>query len=97
MKSVFVAFAAVLIASASPAISQESKSAVLYAEKIFCDACAAVITKALRGVEGVNKVAVDVDRKEVTVQFDPAKATVEQLTSATAKKGFPSTVRRVEP
>lgn len=87
----------VLLAGSMPAMSQQSKSAVLYAEKIFCDACAAVISKALRGVEGVNKVAVDVDKKEVTVQFDPAKTTVEQLTSATAKKGFPSSPRRVEP
>lgn len=87
----------VLLAGSMSAMSQQSKSAVLYAEKIFCDACAAVISKALRGVEGVNKVAVDVDKKEVTVQFDPAKTTVEQLTSATAKKGFPSSPRRVEP
>lgn len=91
------AFAAVLLAASTAAISQQTKSAVLYAEKIFCDACAAVIGKALRGVEGVNKVTVDVDKKEVTVQFDPAKTTAEQLTSATAKKGFPSSLRRVEP
>lgn len=92
-----LALAALLLAGWSQAVSQQSKSAVLYAEKIFCDACAAVIGKALRGVEGVNKVAIDVDKKEVTVQFDPAKTTVEQLTSATAKKGFPSSLRKVEP
>jgi mercuric transport protein len=79
------------------AASQELKSATLYAEKIFCDACAAVITKALRNVPGVSKVAVDVERKEVFVQFDGTKATVEDLTAATAKRGFPSSVRKVEP
>lgn len=93
----YLAVAVVLLASSTLAMSQQSRSAVLYAEKIFCDACAAVITKALRGVDGVSKVAVDVEKKEVTVRFDPTKATVEQLTSATAKKGFPSSVRRVEP
>lgn len=92
----YLAIAAVLLVGSTLARSQESKSAVLYTEKIFCDACAAVITKALRGVDGVSKVAVDVEKKEVTVRFDPAKATMEQLTSATAKKGFPSSVRRVE-
>lgn len=92
-----LALAALLLAGSSLATSQQSRSAVLHAEKIFCDACAAVITKALRGVEGVSKVGVDVDKKEVTVQFDPAKTTVEQLTSATAKKGYPSSLRRVEP
>jgi copper chaperone CopZ len=91
------ALLAVLLTCASVAAAQESKLATLYAEKIYCSACAAVITKALRGVPGVTKVNVDVDKKEVLVQFDPAKASVDDLTSATAKKGFPATVRKVAP
>ena len=88
----------VLLASLAPiAQAQEWKSATLYANKIYCEACAAVITKSLRGVPGVGKVSVDVDRKEVVVQFDPAKASVQDLTAATAKRGFPSAVRKVEP
>ena len=79
------------------ATSEELKTATLYADKIYCEACAAVITKALRDVLGVGKVSVDVARKEVRVQFDPAKATLENLTAATAKRGFPATVRKVEP
>ena len=79
------------------ALSQDLKSATLYAEKIYCDACAAVITKALRNVPGVGKVSVDVDKKEVVVGFDAAKVRVEDLTAATAKKGFASSVRKVEP
>lgn len=86
-----------LLALASLAVAQESKLATLYADKIYCDACAAVITKALRNVPGVGKVSVDVEKKEVLVQFDPAKASVDDLTAATAKKGFPSSVRKVEP
>lgn len=91
------ALAALLLAVASLAGAQESKVATLYANKIYCEACAAVITKALRGVPGVGKVNVDVDRKEVMVQFDPARASVEDLTAATGKKGFPSSLRKVEP
>lgn len=41
--------------------------------------------------------SVDVEKKEVVVQFDPAKAKVEDLTAASAKKGFPSVMRRVQP
>ncbi len=89
--------AALTLAFASDAASQEMKTATLYAEKIYCDACAAVITKALRGVPGVGKVNVDVEKKEVLVQFDSAKAKVEDLTAATAKKGFPATLRKVQP
>jgi mercuric ion binding protein len=88
---------AAMLAYASVAAAQETKMATLYAQKIYCDACAAVITKSLRGVRGVSKVEVDVEKKEVLVRFDPAKASVEDLTAATAKKGFPSTVRKVEP
>lgn len=90
-------FAAILLAAASLAAAQESKVATLYASKIYCDACAAVITKALRNVPGVGKISVDVEKKEVLVQFDPSKASVDDLTAATAKKGFPSSVRKVEP
>ena len=89
--------AAALLGFVRFAAAQELKSATLHAEKIYCDACAAVITKALRGVPGVSKVDVDVERKEVMVQFDPAKAKLEDLTAATAKKGFPSSVRKVQP
>ena len=89
--------AAALFFFATVAGAQEMKTATLYAEKIYCDACAAVITKALRGVPGVSKINVDVEKKEVLVQFDPAQAKVEDLTAATAKKGFPSSIRKVEP
>lgn len=91
------ALLALLFACATVAAAQESKLATLYADKIYCSVCAAVITKALRGVPGVTKVNVDVDKKEVLVQFDPAKASVEDLTAATAKKGFPSSVSKVSP
>ena len=91
------ALLAVLLAYATVAAAQDSKFATLYAEKIYCGACAAVITKALRGVPGVSEVNVDVDKKEVLVHFDPSKASVDDLTAATAKKGFPATVRKVAP
>ena len=90
-------FTAILLTLVSLAAAQESKMAILHAEKIYCEACAAVITKALRNVPGVSKIGVDVEKKEVMVQFDPAKASVEDLAAATAKKGFPSSVRKVEP
>lgn len=85
-----------LIAFALPVWAQE-KVATLHAAKIYCEACAAAITKSLRNVPGVSKVEVDVEKKEVLVRFDAAKATVEDLTAATAKRGFPSSVRSVQP
>lgn len=88
-------FLLVALLCAPFAAAQELRTATLHADKIYCEACAAVITKALRNVPGVSKV--DVERKDVLVRFDPAKAKVEDLTAATAKKGFPSSVRTVQP
>jgi copper chaperone CopZ len=88
---------AALLAFAPVAGAQELKSAMLRADKIYCEACAAAITKALRNVPGVSKVSVDVEKKEVLVQYDPAKANTEDLTAATGKRGFPSSVRKVAP
>ena len=93
----WLVIAAALLAFTPAAGSQESKTATLYADKIYCEACAAVITKALRNVPGVSKIDVDVEKKEVVVRFDPSKARVEDLTAATAKRGFPSSVRKVQP
>jgi mercuric transport protein len=94
---IHVLVAALLLTLAPFAWSQQSEVATLHAEKIYCEACAAVISKALRNVPGVSKVNVDVQKKDVVVQFDPSKATVDDLTAATAKRGFPSSVRKVEP
>lgn len=89
--------AAAFAGFSSLAATQELKTATLHADKISCEACTAVITKALRGVPGVGKVEVDVARKEVRVQFDPAKAKPKDLAAATARKGFPASLRRLDP
>ena len=89
--------AVLLLGLAQMASAQESKSATLYVEKIFCSACAVTVNKALRGVPGVTNVSVDVDKKEVTVRFDPTKANATDLTAATAKRGFPSSIRKLGP
>lgn len=86
-----------LLASLSCAANAEPKSATLHVERIYCSACAAQIKKALNSVAGVSAVAVEVERKEVVVKFDPAKATPRDLTEATAKRGFPATIRMAEP
>ncbi len=91
------ALVALLLGLAQIAGAQELKSATLYVEKIFCAACAVTVKKALRGVPGVANVSVDVDKKEVAVRFDPAKASAADLTAATAKRGFPSSIRKLGP
>lgn len=86
-----------LLGFAHFAEATESKSATLYVEKIQCIACAATVKKALNSVPGVTKVVVDVDKKEVMVQFESAKTKAADLAAATANRGFPATIRKVEP
>lgn len=86
-----------LLGYAPFAQATEPKSATLYVENIQCVVCAATVKKALNGVPGVTKVVVDVDKKEVIVQFDSAKTNAADLAAATANRGFPATIRKVEP
>ena len=58
-----------------------------------CPVCPITVKKALTRVDGVSSVAVDYGRKEATVTFDDAKASVDALTQATANAGYPSSVK----
>ena len=75
--------------------AEPNAAATLYIERIECIACAAAVRRALSEVYGVAKIDVDVDKKEVVVEFNPAKARAADLAAATAKRGFPATVRAV--
>lgn len=86
-----------LLVSLTFVANAEPKSATLHVERIYCPACAAQIKKALNSVPGVSAVAVEVERREVVVKFDSDKATPRDLAEATAKRGFPATIRKVEP
>lgn len=75
-------------------IAQEIKATTLHIDRIQCVACAASVKKALNAVPGVKAVNVDVDKKEVVVQYDPAKTAPPELAEATKKRGFPAQVRK---
>ena len=53
-----------------------------------CGNCVRHVEKAIQGVSGVSSVAVDLDNQQATIQFDPAIATVEAMTSAVTEAGY---------
>ncbi|OBS09758.1 cation transporter [Acidihalobacter prosperus] len=55
-----------------------------------CGLCPVTIRAALDKVPGVTQVRPDLDRKTVSVTYDPHKASVAALTAATADAGYPS-------
>ena len=75
----------------SPALAV-SKTATLAVSNMTCSACPITVRKALFGVHGVEKVAINLDRREAAVTFDDAQTTVKALTKATEDAGYPSQV-----
>jgi mercuric ion binding protein len=76
------------------AFADESQIAVMDLHNIQCYGCLNTVKKALQQVPGVEDTKLDLEKKTVTVKFDRAKTNTEALVRATAKAGFPSTVRK---
>ena len=69
-----------------------SKTVTLAVSNMTCSACPITVRKALFGVQGVEKVAINLDKKEAAVTFDDAKTNVKALTKATGDAGYPSQI-----
>ena len=81
-------------AAATPQVSfAAQKTVVLSVPSMYCAACPITVRKALEKVSGVEKVHATYEAKEAVVIFDDAKTSVDKLTEATKKAGFPSSVK----
>jgi len=54
---------------------------ILKVDGMSCEHCKNAVTKAVSALPGVSFVDVDLDKKTVTVQHDPALATLEKIKS----------------
>lgn len=80
-------------ALSSPLLSYAAMQHVtLEVAGMTCSSCPITVKKALSKVSGVVKVITDFKHKQANVVFDDSKTTVQKLTDATAKAGYPSTV-----
>jgi mercuric ion binding protein len=89
---------AVIIATAlaaSTALAVGSHTVTLDVTNMDCAVCPITVRKALEQVPGVTSAKVDFATKRAEVVFDPAEASVDALTKATADAGYPSHVRPV--
>ena len=73
-------------------VSAAPKTVTLSVPTMDCEVCPITVKKALTKVPGVSRTVVDFDRRQVTVNFDDAKASIEALTHATEDAGYPSTL-----
>lgn len=60
--------------------------------QMHCDSCENKIKKNMRFEKGVKKVETNLKTQEVTITYDPAKATVESLQAGMRKIGYDTKV-----
>lgn len=68
------------------------ENVVLDVEGMTCDHCVAAVRKSLEAVSGVLSAEVTLAPSRAVVLCDPSRVTVDRLTDATGKEGYPSAV-----
>ena len=61
---------------------------------MMCSACENTITKTLNNNENISDVKVDLETKEVTVEYDENNMDVEEILSSLDNVGFPATIKK---
>lgn len=61
---------------------------ILKVDGMTCDHCAETVTKAVKALAGVQSVNVDLDKNEVTVDFDANATPPGKISSAITGVGF---------
>ncbi len=84
----YAAFVVTIVAA--PTAMAAERTITLSVKNMYCAACPSIVKGSLEAVPGVAKVAVSYKDKTATIVYDDAKADENQLTSATAKAGYPS-------
>lgn len=92
MTRLLVSLMLALLVSSEAAFAAE-RTVTLTVHNMYCAACPYMVKKTLERVSGVSKASVSFRDKTAVVVFDDANASVEDLTSATAKAGFPSELK----
>jgi mercuric ion binding protein len=92
--SLVLAFAGLLGLTVFAPAHANDKTVTLSVPGMYCEMCPATVSKALKKVDGVEKVAASFETKEAVVTFDDAKTDVDALRKATANAGYPSMVKQ---
>lgn len=60
----------------------------LNVEGMTCGHCAQTVKEAVSKLAGINRVEVDLEKKQVTVEFDADQAKLESITEKIVEVGF---------
>ena len=92
----FVTLAAIAIGLSVSGTAQAAEQTVkLAVANMTCASCPYIVEKSLSAISGVLKVAVSFPQKSAVVTFDDQKTSVEALTAATTRAGYPSKLAAV--
>jgi len=92
MKYLILVFFAVTIFLGQTALAGQ-RSTVLDVENMTCALCPITVSKALKSVDGVTSVKVNMDDKTATVMYDDAVADLTEIADASTFAGYPATPR----
>ncbi len=57
-------------------------------EGMTCEHCVETVTKAVNSIDGISQVSVDLDKKQVTVDFDESRTDMDAISSKIIEVGF---------
>lgn len=92
-RSLVAALALFAVAAVPHTSLAGQKTVVLSVPGMNCSACPITVRKALEKVAGVQNVRASLEPPEASVTFDDAKTSIEKLTEATKRAGYPSSVK----
>ncbi|MBS4028467.1 MAG: heavy-metal-associated domain-containing protein [Ignavibacteriales bacterium] len=72
----------------TPVVEEKTESASIAVNSMVCNMCVNTLTDALKKVEGVQTVAVNLDTKNAAVTFFPAKTAISMLENAITEVGY---------
>ena len=83
-----ILFFFVNIIKSEPAAYYGNEKTVIALGSIMCGQCVTKVEKALKNVDGVIEVNVDLDSKQATVTFDNSVTSLDKLENAITKAGY---------
>jgi mercuric ion binding protein len=92
MKIAWTIIAAFILTANLSLASDNEKTATFSVEKMTCATCPIAVSKAMRRVDGVKEVNVDLESNTAVVTYDASVATTSDIGNASTEVGFPASV-----
>lgn len=87
MKTIF-SLLLIVVLSVSLSVSQPKSQTTKFNVSMSCGKCKAKIEKSIPFEKGVKDLSIDLSKKQVSVTYDPAKTSKEELVKAFEKLQF---------